>query len=73
MNVEYIYTLLYFLISILYNYIYVCIHIGILTATVIECKRAKLNASCYEYAVQLMSQYRMKIQPEEIRKTIEGK
>jgi len=46
--------------------------VGILTATVIECKRAKLNASCYEYAVMLMSQHRKKIQPDEVRKNIEG-
>ena len=46
--------------------------VGILTATVIETKRAKLYASCYEYAVMLMSQHRKSIQPEEVRKSIEG-
>lgn len=46
--------------------------VGILTATVIECKRAKLNASCYEHAVMLMSRYRKNIQPDEVRRTIEG-
>lgn len=46
--------------------------VGILTATVIETKRAKLYASCYEYAVMLMSQHRKSIQPDEVRKSIEG-